>query len=153
MSGPARQAEINAATRLFGIVGDPIGQVRSPQVMNPIFAAAGRNAVLVPLHVPQDRFEATMRGLMGLGNLDGLVITVPYKARVLALADRVLPTGLQVGAANALRREPDGSWTADMFDGRGLIRGLADEGVDVKGMRAMVLGAGGAGSAVVVALA
>lgn len=144
---------IDGATRLFGIVGDPVDQVRSPEVFNPILASAGRNAILVPMHVHPDRFEKTLRGLMALGNLDGLVVTVPYKPRALALADRVLPTGLQVGAVNALRREPDGTWTADMFDGRGLTRGLASQGLSVRGARAMVIGTGGAGSAVVVALA
>jgi len=127
--------------------------VRSPQVFNPRLAAAGRNAVLVPLHVRPEHFEDTLRALMGLGNLDGIVVTVPYKARAVALADTVLPTGRQVGAINALRREPDGRWTGDMFDGRGLVRGLADEGVPVQGRRVLVLGAGGAGSAVAAALA
>ena len=144
---------IDGSTRLYAIIGDPIAQVRSPQVFNPRLRAAGRNAVLVPLHVRPERFEETLRGLMALGNLDGLVVTIPYKARALALADRVLPTGRQVGAVNALRREPDGSWTGDMFDGRGLVRGLAGQGHTVAGRRVMLIGAGGAGSAVAMALA
>ena len=144
---------IDGSTRLYGIIGDPIAQVRSPQVFNPRFRAVGCNAVLVPLHVRPERFEETLRGLMALGNLDGLVVTIPYKARALALADRVLPTGRQVGAVNALRREPDGSWTGDMFDGRGLVRGLAGQGHMVAGRRIMLIGAGGAGSAVAMALA
>ena len=144
---------IDGSTRFYGIIGDPIAQVRSPQVFNPRLRAAGRNAVLVPLHVRPERFEETLRGLMALGNLDGLVVTIPYKARALALADRVLPTGRQVGAVNALRREADGSWTGDMFDGRGLVRGLAGQGHTVAGRRVMLIGAGGAGSAVAMALA
>ncbi len=146
-------APIDGATRLYVIVGDPVAQVRSPQVFNPILGAAGRNAVLVPCHVLPDRFEASLRGLMALGNLDGIIVTVPYKVRALSLADRVLPVGRQVGAVNALRREPDGTWSADMFDGRGLTRGLAGQGIPVRGARAMVIGSGGAGSAVAVALA
>ena len=72
---------------------------------------------------------------------------------LLPLADRVLPTGQRVGAVNALRREPDGTWTGDMFDGRGLMRGLRAEGIEPKGRRVMQIGAGGAGSAVAVAFA
>ncbi|HEX2555881.1 MAG TPA: shikimate dehydrogenase [Microvirga sp.] len=151
MSGPP--PAIDGATRLFAIIGDPVAQVRSPQVFNPILAAAGLNAVLVPCHVLPDRFEASVRGLMALGNLDGIVVTVPYKVRALAVADRVLPVGRQVGAVNALRREPDGTWSADMFDGRGLTRGLREQAIPVEGARAMVIGSGGAGSAVAVALA
>lgn len=147
------QCLIDGPTRLYGIIGDPIGQVKSPLAFNPRLKAAGMDAVLVPLHVPQDRFEATVRGLMALGNLDGLVVTVPYKALALALVDEVRPTGRRVGAINAMRREVDGRWVGDMFDGRGLVRGLKERGVDVKGLGVMLLGAGGAGSAVAVACA
>jgi shikimate dehydrogenase len=144
---------VNGATRLYGIIGDPITQVRSPEVMTARFRAAGRNAVLVPMHISPDRFDSTVRGLKSLVNLDGLIITVPYKVQILAHLDRLLPTGSAVGAVNAMRREKDGSWTGDMFDGRGLVRGLAQEGHAVAGRKVMQLGAGGAGSAVAFALA
>ena len=154
MSAPAEAAPIiDGATRLYGIIGHPIDQVRSPEVMTRRFRAAGRNAILAPLHVRPERFEETVRAIMMLANLDGLVVTVPYKVRILPLIDRVLRTGRQAGAVNALRREPDGRWTGDMFDGRGLIRGLRERGEAVAGRRAMLLGAGGAGSAVALALA
>lgn len=147
------QVPIGGATRLYCIVGHPIEQVKSPQTFNPRFARAGRDAVLVPVDVLPDRFEETMRGLMAIANLDGIVVTVPYKPRVLALADKVEKTAMTVGAANALRREADGSWTADMFDGAGLMSGLRAEGIEPKGRRVMLIGAGGAGSAVAVAFA
>lgn len=149
----AEQVLIGGATRLYCIVGNPITQVKSPQTFNPRFAKAGLDAVLVPLDVPPDKFEETMRGLMALANLDGIVVTVPYKARALALADRVETMAATVGAANALRREADGSWTAEMFDGVGLMHGLRAEGIEPKGRRVMLIGAGGAGSAVAVAFA
>ena len=146
-------SRIDGATRVFGIIGDPVAQVRAPEVMNSRFASAGLNAVLVPLHVRPERFDETVRGLLALGNLDGLVVTVPYKARILPFLDRVLPAGRDIGAVNALRREPDGSWTGDNFDGRGFIRGLRARGHEVAGRCVMLLGAGGAGSAVAFALA
>jgi shikimate dehydrogenase len=148
-----QQALIDGATRLFAIVGDPIGQVKSPVVFNPRFAAAGINAVLVPVHVRPEAFDATMRGLMAFGNLDGIMVTVPYKARVLPLLDHVLPMAERVGALNAIRREADGSWSGDMFDGRGLIRGLGERGISLAGRTVQLLGAGGGGSAVAVAVA
>lgn len=144
---------VDGATRLYGIIGHPIAQVRSPEVMTARFRALGRNAILVPLHVPPERFEEAVRGLKCLANLDGLIITVPYKARILPFIDEVLRMGREVGAANAMRREADGRWTGDMFDGRGLIRGLGQLGESVMGKRVTLLGAGGAGSAVAVALA
>jgi shikimate dehydrogenase len=146
-------AVIDGETRLFVIVGDPIAQVRSPQTFNPRLRAAGRNAVMVPVHIPQLEFDAVLPALKLLRNLDGIVVTVPFKARALTFADRVLATGERVGAINALRREPDGTWTGDMFDGRGLIRGLRERGHEVAGRRVLLLGAGGAGSATGYALA
>jgi shikimate dehydrogenase len=144
---------VDGATRLFGIIGDPITQVGSPRMFTGLFRAAGRNALMMPLHVKPDRFDETVRGLKALANLDGIVITIPYKARILAHVDRVLPMGEKVGAINAMRRDANGGWTGDMFDGRGLVRALRARDLDPAGRRAMLIGAGGAGSALAIALA
>ena len=69
-----------------------------------------------------------MRGLKALANLDGLVITVPYKARIIPFVDRLRPVGEKVGAINVMRRDADGGWTGDMFDGQGLVRAVRAEG-------------------------
>ncbi len=144
---------VDGATRLYGIIGDPIAQVRSPEVLTARFRAAGRNALLLPFHVAPARFEESVRGLKALLNLDGIIVTVPYKARILPELDRVLPTGQKVGAVNAMRRETDGSWTGDNFDGKGLLQSLAKMGHEVRGLKAAIIGCGGAGSAVAVAFA
>ncbi len=144
---------VDGATRLYGIIGHPITQVRSPQTYTPRFHAAGLNALLVPMHVPPEQFDTTVRGIKQIGNLDGIIITVPYKSRVLPFVDRVLPTGEKVGAINAMRREKDGTWSGDMFDGRGLTRTLSEDGHVLEGRSVMLIGAGGAGSAVAVAMA
>ncbi len=147
------QCVIGGSTRLYAIIGEPIKQVKSPEVFNPRFLKAGKNAVLVPCLVRAECFEQTVRGLMAIGNLDGLIVTVPYKVRALALTD-TLGTGARLaGAVNALRREADGRWTGDMFDGKGLVRGLGMRGIELAGARVTLLGAGGAGSAIAVALA
>jgi shikimate dehydrogenase len=149
----AQQALIDGSTRLFAIIGDPIEQVKSPQTLNPRFAAEGMNAVLIPVNVKPDSFDETVKGLMAVGNLDGIIITVPYKSRILPLLDHVLPMAAKVGAANAMRREADLTWSGDMFDGRGLVRGLREAAIQLEGRRIMLIGAGGAGSAVAVAVA
>lgn len=145
--------KVDGATRLYGIVGDPIVQVRSPEVYCAQFAAAGMNAVLVPLHVRVDDFEAVMPQLVKLHNLDGLLITSPFKNRALSLARRVGPAAACIGAINALRREADGSWSGDMFDGEGFVRGLLAKGERVEGRRVLLFGAGGAAGAIACALA
>jgi shikimate dehydrogenase len=144
---------ITGSTRLYAIVGDPIVQVRSPEVFTERFAATGVNAVLVPAHVSAERFDAIIPALLALGNLDGLLVTVPFKARMVAFANRLGATAKCIGALNALRREVDGSWTGDMFDGAGFVRGIERKGERVRERRVALFGAGGAGSAIACALA
>lgn len=57
---------------MFGIVGDPIAQVRSPEMITWELQRRGVDAVLVPLHVPEEQFEALMPALMRLVNFGGL---------------------------------------------------------------------------------
>jgi shikimate dehydrogenase len=144
---------ITGATRLYAIVGDPIVQVRSPETFTERFAAAGVNAVLVPAQVPVERFDEVIPALMALGNLDGLLVTVPFKARMRPFASRLGAAAECIGAVNALRREVDGSWTGDMFDGEGFVRGVERKGERIRGRRVLMFGAGGAGSAIACALA
>ena len=144
---------ITGATRLYAILGDPIAQVRSPQTFSARFADAGIDAVLVPWHVPRERFDALVPALLSLANLDGVLVTEPFEARMAAFASRLGTTDRCIGAVNALRREADGSWTGDMFDGLGFVRGAEAKGERVRGRRVALFGAGGAGSAIACALA
>src|SRR5262245_9503711 len=115
----ARAHAINGATRLYGIIGDPIAQVRSPAVFTEKFRALGVNAVLVPLNAKPANFADCMRGLKSLANLDGILVTLPFKQSVMDHVDVVLPAAKRIGAMNAMRRERDGTWSGDMFDGKG----------------------------------
>src|SRR5579871_2082036 len=150
---PMQHPAVDGATRLYGIIGDPIAQVKSPAVFNEKFRGLGKNAVLVPLHVRPERFDESLRGLKSLANLDGMLVTIPFKSRVLAHVDFVLPAARRIGAVNALRRDADGRWSGEMFDGAGCLLGMRASGLDPKGRSIMLLGAGGAGSAVADALA
>jgi shikimate dehydrogenase len=153
MAQPGAQPLITGRTRLYAIIGDPIEQVKSPEILNPIMHAAGTAAILVPMQVAPAKLEEAVRGIKAVGNFDGIVITVPHKMRMLALVDDVLPTGRRVGAINAVRREANGRWVGDNFDGKGFVAGLRKHGHEPKGKRALLVGAGGAGSAVGFALA
>jgi len=146
-------ATITGATRLYAIIGDPIAQVRSPEVFTQRFTERGVDAVMIPVHVPADRFDAIAPALLALGNLDGVLVTVPFKVRMSAYATRVGATAQTIGAVNALRREADGSWTGDMFDGVGFVRGAERKGERIAGRRVALFGGGGAGSAIGCALA
>ena len=144
---------ITGATRLYAIVGDPVVQLRSPEVYTARFTASGFDAVMVPAHIPVAVFDLVAPALLALGNLDGLLVTTPYKARMPAFASRLGAAASAIGAINALRREADGSWTGDIFDGAGFVRGAEAKGERIRGRRVALYGAGGAGSAIAYALA
>lgn len=153
MPADAPQPAISGTTRLLGFLGDPVIHARSPQNFNPRLAASGHDAVLVPLHVPADRFEAAIPGLLALANLDGLVVTMPYKERLIPWLDSISERARDVGAVNAARRLPDGRWVGDIFDGIGLVGAAAGIGFAPQGKSVGLIGAGGAGAAIAFVLA
>ncbi|UCH48148.1 MAG: shikimate dehydrogenase [Betaproteobacteria bacterium] len=144
---------IDGNTRVYAVIGDPVSAVRSPEWFNMLFDKNGVNAVLIPLQVGRDDLAAAFAGLKTMRNLDGLVVTMPHKAPMCQLLDELGPAARTVEAVNAARREPDGRWIGDMFDGRGCVRGLRDQGHEVEGRSVFLLGTGAAGSAVAFALA
>jgi len=144
---------ITGTTRLFGIVGDPIAQVGSPRLFNALLAERGTDAVLLPFHVAAADLAVWFDGMRRLRNFHGLIVTIPHKFAMLELADAASPRARRVGAANVLRREADGRWTAEMFDGIGAVRALEAKGGGLAGRAARQLGAGGVGRALAFALA
>lgn len=144
---------IGGRTRLFGIVGHPIEQVRSPEMFTAEFRRRDHDAILVPLHVLPDDFDATLPALMRLHNLDGLVFTIPYKVRACGLADELGTQAERVGAINALARDRDGRWHGEIFDGLGCVEAFRRRGIPLADKRIALIGAGGAGAAVGVAMA
>ncbi|MFI9567433.1 shikimate dehydrogenase family protein [Streptomyces rishiriensis] len=152
MTDHPRPGPISGTTRLYAVLGDPVTQVQSPGLLNPVFAGLGIDAVLVPVHVRRDDLVDVVRGLQRVGNLDGLFVTVPHKTAAAHLADRRSRTVEITGSANALRREPDGAWLAANFDGSGFVAGLVGSGHSPRGRKVALAGAGGAGSAIAAAL-
>lgn len=149
----AARVRVTGATRLYAIVGDPIVQVRSAEAFTQRFADEGIDAVLLPMQVSLDRVDTVIPGLIALGNLDGLLVTAPLKETLARYASRLGAAARCIGAVNALRREADGSWSGDMFDGAGFVRGIERKGERLRGRRVLLFGAGGAGSAIACALA
>lgn len=144
---------ITGSTRLIGFLGDPVIHAKSPQNFNPRLAAAGHDVVLVPIHLRQDQFDAAIGGVMAIANLDGLVVTMPFKERLIARLDEVSIRARAVGAVNAIRRRADGAWAGDIFDGVGLIGAVESLGISPRGLTVGLVGAGGAGAAIAFALA
>jgi shikimate dehydrogenase len=144
---------ITGTTRVFLIVGDPVAQVRAPEVYNHLFQRHGVDAVLVPAKVPAEHLAGFVKNSLWADNIGGLWATIPHKAALLPLMDRS-DRGAQIaGAVNAVRRNADGQLEGALFDGLGFVKGLDHFGIDVAGRRVLVVGAGGGGQAVVAALA
>lgn len=144
--------ELNGATRLHLIVGDPIAQVKSPAGVSQAFADAGRNALCVPAHVTPADLALWFSGVSCMRNVDGVIVTVPHKFACYAFCETTTERADFLGAVNTLRRNADGSWHGDMFDGQGYVEALKQKGVDLAGKTALLVGAGGAGSAIAHAL-
>lgn len=144
---------LNGKTRLFGIVGDPIEQVRSPEMITWEMQQRGMNAVLVPLHVRDCDFDEVMPQLLRVHNLDGLVFTIPFKAKALSFAQALGPQARQVGAINALARHPQGHWIGEIFDGLGCVEAFRQRGLALRDKRVQLIGLGGAGAAIAAAVA
>jgi len=121
-------------------------------MLNPVLARLGIDAVLVPVHVRRNELAAVGPALKRIGNVHGLLVTVPHKVEAVALADATSPTVRLCGSTNSLRRAADGSWYADNFDGTGFVHGLLAAGHQLAGARAALVGAGGAGAAIGAAL-
>lgn len=144
---------VNGATKLMGVIGDPIVQVMTPANINPIFAELKADIVCVPMHVRAEDLETAWAGLKALENLAGFGITLPHKQSAHTLCDSLDPLAERVGAVNVVRREKDGSFRGYQFDGKGFLRGLEREGHDVAGRDCLLIGAGGAAIAIAFVLA
>jgi shikimate dehydrogenase len=144
---------ISGETRIFAIVGHPIEQVRSPEMVTAELTNRGRNAILIPLDVLPEEFESCVSQLMRVRNLDGLIFTIPFKQAACALASELSDQARAVGAINAMARGRGDQWVGDIFDGLGCVEAFRERQQSFRGRRVMLIGAGGAGSAIGVAVA
>ena len=144
---------IRGTTQLIAHLGYPTEAFKAPMIYNPYFEQAGVDAVVVPMGVRAEHYAALLRPLFRLENIRGALVTMPHKVTTAALLDDVTPTVKVAGACNAIVKRGDGSLAGDMFDGEGFVRGVLRKGRALAGVRALVVGAGGVGSAIAASLA
>src|SRR5215470_10713905 len=143
---------LNGETRLHLILGDPVGQTKSPSGLTGEFMARGANAICIPVHVAPADFDAFVAAAKRGQNIDGIVVTIPHKFAALRHCDEATDRARFLGAANVLHRIAADRWRGDMTDGAAMVAALRRAGCEPGGRRALVIGAGGAGSAVALAL-
>jgi shikimate dehydrogenase len=144
---------ISGNTTLIAHLGYPTHSFKAPLIYNPWFDHKGIDAVVVPMGVRAAEYPDFLKYLFKLTNLRGALITMPHKVTTMRLVDEVTATAEVAGATNAVLLRDDGSLLGDQFDGAGFVRGLQRKGFDLSGKRALVVGAGGVGSAIVASLA
>lgn len=141
-----------SAIRLAGVIGHPVRHSLSPTIHNSAFRAMGLDWFYGAFEVAPGRGGAAVEAMRTLG-LGGLNVTMPHKADVAAAVDRLSPVAAVLGAVNTVVVD-DGDLVGENTDGEGLLAALAiDHGFDPAGRRCLVLGAGGAARAAVLALA
>ncbi len=143
---------LNGATRLHYIVGDPIAQVKSPAGVTQAYQQRGHNAYVMPAHVSPADLAAWLAGVSLAKNVDGVIATVPHKFACFDLCATTSERAAFLHTVNTMRRNTDGSWHGDMFDGLGFVAAMRDKGCEPEGKKALLVGAGGAGSAIAHAL-
>jgi shikimate dehydrogenase len=144
---------INGHTELIAHIGYPTHTFKSPMIYNPYFEEAGINAVVVPMACQSAHYPAFLQSVFTLQNIRGALITMPHKVSTVGLLDDVTATVRVAGACNAVKRLADGRLVGDLFDGAGFVRGVQRKGLDLTGLRVLVVGTGGVGSAIAASLA
>ncbi len=146
--------KLTGHTRIVGVIGDPVEHSRSPQMHNAAFAKAGLDYVYVPFHVRPDDLADAIAGFKAI-NVVGINVTLPHKQAVIPSLTSISREAELIGAVNTLTFV-DGNIYGDNTDAPGVLKALEEDGSmsgAPVGENVVVLGAGGAARAVVVALA
>jgi 3-dehydroquinate dehydratase/shikimate dehydrogenase len=139
---------IGEHTHLYGLVGSPVAHSVSPAMHNAAFAAAGLDAVYLPLPAADADDFVTFARAMGLR---GASVTIPYKVALFERVDEMDDVASHVGAINTVRVS-DGRWEGRNTDLAGFLQPLDAADIPLRGTRASILGAGGSARSVALAL-
>lgn len=143
---------VNFKAELVGCFGQPVAENPSGVMIESGFRALGLNWRYLMVEVPPEKLGEAITGVRAFG-MRGINLTIPHKVAVLQYLDETAPDAAVIGAVNTVRRAGD-RLIGENTDGKGFLRGVrVDAGIDPKGRRAVVLGAGGAARAIVTELA
>src|SRR5579864_426059 len=143
-----RIEQVDVATRVYGVAGDPIAHSLSPIIMNTALRRENVNAVYLALHAK------ALKDLLTCGReipIHGLSITMPYKEAILKYLDNTDSHTTKIGACNTIVRAQDGKLYGFNTDTAGIVRPL-ERRITLEGAKILVLGAGGAARAAVFGL-
>jgi shikimate dehydrogenase len=143
---------IRGTTQVLGIIGCPISHSLSPLMQNAVLTEMGIDAVFVPFLVTPDNLPAAVAGLRALG-VTGFNVTIPHKEAILPLLDEIDADAARIGAVNTVTIEA-GRLHGYNTDAPGFMSSLQEDlAMEPASARVLVIGAGGAARAAIVALA
>jgi shikimate dehydrogenase len=142
---------ISGATRVAGVVGDPVRHSLSPVLHNAAYRELGLDWVYVAFEVPDGATRGALEAMRTL-DLAGLSVTMPHKTAAAACCDELSDDAAALHSVNTVSIGSGGRLVGDSTDGAGFLRSLRDAGHDPAGASVVLLGAGGAARAVARAL-
>lgn len=143
------ESRISGHTKLFCLIGSPVGHSGSPAMYNYSFERTGIDAAYLAFEIPLEKLTEGVAALKTL-HVGGFNITMPCKTAVAQYLDDLSPAARLIGACNTVTVSEDGKLTGHNTDGVGFVRNLHEHGVEVKGKKLVLLGAGGAATAIAV---
>ena len=142
------EQRIKGTTGLLALIGSPVGHSGSPAMYNFSFQYHNLDYAYMAFDIKEDQVPAALDA-MRLFKMRGCNVTIPCKNKVAQCVDELSPAAKIIGAVNTIVNE-DGKLIGHITDGIGFVRNLKEHGVDVKGKKMVVLGAGGAATALTV---
>nr|WP_326214351.1 shikimate dehydrogenase [uncultured Oscillibacter sp.] len=142
-------SRISGHTKLYCLIGSPVGHSGSPAMYNYSFARTGVDAAYLAFEIPLDKVQEGVAALKTF-QVGGFNVTMPDKTAVAGLVDELSPAARLIGACNTVTVGEDGKLTGHNTDGIGFVRNLHEHGVEVQRKKLVVLGAGGAATAICV---
>ncbi|GEK28956.1 shikimate dehydrogenase [Furfurilactobacillus siliginis] len=142
--------EIDGFTQLYGLLANPARHSLSPKIMNESFKVNKVNAKYLVFEPASADLAITVSGLKAAG-IGGFNLSMPFKQAVIPLLDELTPRAALLQAVNVVN-QVDGRLIGDTVDGAGFVANLKSQHIDLTGKRVVLLGAGGAGRAVLEAL-
>lgn len=147
--GIYRADRVSRATRIYGVIGNPIGHSLSPQQLNAAFAACEIDAIYLPFLV--EDLADFVASIVPMG-IKGFSVTIPHKEQIIKYLDRCDPLAEKIGAVNTVAVRGAGKLYGYNTDYIGVLEALKSR-VRLHGSRVLIVGAGGAARAVAFALA
>jgi shikimate dehydrogenase len=143
--------KVTGKTRICGLIGDPVDHTMSPAMHNAAYRQMGLDYVYVPFRVRPEDLGRAIDGMRAF-NIRGLNVTIPHKVTVIPFLDKLDGLAEKIGAVNTVVND-NGVLTGYNTDATGFLGALQEKGIEPRGKKALILGAGGASRAVSLILA